>query len=183
MCTKPSPFPGNVSTGSDKDKCKRYLISAVTEVTLALRFLVGTWKDLIRVQQEQGPEVRQDMEAVLRSQIVGSFVDKDMWQLVQLVLNQIIGILLHRLKARKYKLRMRSILGASPNNASSLCDWVKVRDDKVEHLKATAFVVASLADVIGVLGCKIKDPRVALMKFDSEKEAIQLLEKFRECLQ
>lgn len=130
--------------------------------------------------------MRQDIETVLKSQVVGTWVDKDMWQLVQLVLGQIIGILLHRLKARKYKLRMRQLLGAVPAASawsSTLTDWAKIKDDKVEHLKATAFVVASLADVIGVLGCKIKDPRVALMKFDSEQEAIQLLDKFRECIQ
>lgn len=52
MCTKPTPFAGNVSTGSDKEKCKRYLISAVTEITLALRFLLDTWRDLIRIEQD-----------------------------------------------------------------------------------------------------------------------------------
>lgn len=51
-CTKPSPFGENVSTGGDKEKCKRYLISAVTEIALALRFLLDTWKELIKIEQE-----------------------------------------------------------------------------------------------------------------------------------
>jgi hypothetical protein len=169
---------GGVSTGSEKDRCRRYLSSATAEIALALRFLVDTWKCLIQVQQQDGPDARRDIEAALRAQIIGSWVDKDMWALVQLVLNQIVAILVHRVKTRKYKLRMRQFL-AKP---SSLSEQLKVKDEKVEHLKATAHGVASLADLLGVLSKPVQDPRVAQMKFDTEQEAITLLDMFRECL-
>lgn len=117
---------------SDSDRRQRYLLSAVHSTILSLRFLVEKQKFVGKAQLDQ---------ASLNSISSSLSVDKNFFETSKMILEQMLSIVLSRIKILKLKNSMRSLTKLGPVSKAP-----SAFRDKIQNLKTTAYLIANICE-------------------------------------
>lgn len=144
---------------ADKDNRKRFYQSAVTSSVLALRSILN-WQKAINASQ---------------AQTQGSFHwgDLSFFDLAKLVLEQMLSIVVSKMKMIKVKQKLRTLAGQAGQQEGKTAA-------KVVKYKAVAYLLAHICDLIDVLSAPSGDPRIKakLNQNSAMVGTIEILERF-----
>ena len=137
----------------------RYLHSSIYSSILALRYIVARQKTY--ASAELSPHIQQvASNDHVRRQFI--FSDMNFFELSKMVIDQMLSIVLARLKMTKLKhsLEELSNLADPENNDASLdqLDPKKHFDTRIHNLKTVAYLLASIGDLIDVFNGPSNDP-------------------------
>jgi hypothetical protein len=152
---------------TEKDR-RRYLNSSIYSSILALRYIVERQKtygsaELIQVFLEDA------------SKNHFMFGDMNFFELCKMVLDQMLTIVVAKLKMIKLKNRLLEMADLGSKNTQRT-----KFEKKILNLKTVAYLLASIADQIDVFAAPSNDPRInnKLKKNSAQNIVLEILEKF-----
>lgn len=151
----------------------RYLHSSIYSSILALRYIVARQKTYASAELNQ---------VALNDHVHRQFIFSDMnfFELSKMVIDQMLSIVLARLKMTKLKHSLEELSNLKdPENGNAPSDQLDPKkhfDTKVHNLKTVAYLLASIGDLIDVFAGPSNDPRINIKRNTAQNIIFEVLD-------
>lgn len=151
----------------------RYLHSSIYSSILALRYIVARQKTFASAELNQV-----QLGDHVHSQFI--FSDMNFFELSKMVVDQMLSIVLARLKMTKLKYSLEELSNLKdPENGNAQSDQLGPKqhfDAKVHNLKTVAYLLASIGDLIDVFAGPSNDPRINIKRNTAQNIIFEVLD-------